>query len=260
MPISLRAEITFGHKPGYERSKLPVESGSLPARLKGCPSRVIFVALPFCRICHLILGKVYVNPANKIRSVIYLLAALMPLLVPAARADNKVMGEIEFDGASKVERTSGVWVDGQYVGYLGELKGSKKLLLLPGEHQITVRQGGYLDFTRTVSVRAGGKELIPVKMEKDTSVRLPRVTAEIKLDVRPNRAAVFVDGVFIGHVGEFTGIGKALLVEPGKRKISITLPGYQTFQTEIDLAPNQKSTIKTDLVSGGPAQGAPLSQ
>jgi hypothetical protein len=32
--------------------------------------------------------------------------------------------------------------------------------------------------------------------------------------------------VFIGHVAEFTGIGKALLVEPGKRKIKISLPGY----------------------------------
>ncbi len=175
----------------------------------------------------------------------------------AAHADNRVLGEIELDGASKVEKTSGVWVDGQYVGYLGELKGSKKLLLLPGAHQITVRQGGYLDFTQAVSVRAGEKQVISVKMEKDTSVRLPRVTAEIKLDVRPSRAAVFVDGVFIGHAGEF---GRGLLVEPGKRKITITLPGYQTFETEIDLAPNQKSTIKTDLPAGGPAQGTPLPQ
>jgi hypothetical protein len=181
-------------------------------------------------------------------------------LPPAVHADDKILGEIELEGASKVENTSGVWVDGQYVGYLGELKGSKKLLLLPGTHEITVRQGGYLDFTQTVSVRAGQKQVIPVKMEKDIRIRLPRVTAEIKLDVRPNRAAVFVDGVFIGHVGEFNGLGKGLLVEPGKRKITITLPGYQTFETEIDLAPNQKSTVKTDLVAGGPAQGAPLAQ
>lgn len=178
----------------------------------------------------------------------------------SARADNKVMGEIDFVGASKVEKTSGVWVDGQYIGYLRELKGSKKLLLLPGQHEIIVRQGGYLDFVRTVSVRGGEKQVLQVAMEKDTRVQLPRITAEIKLDVRPARAAVFVDGVFVGHVGEFTGIGKALLVEPGKRKISITLPGYQTFETDIDLVAHQKSTIKTDLVAGGPAQGAPLNQ
>src|ERR1700686_4022113 len=77
--------------------------------------------------------------------------------IPALHAQNKVLGEVELVGASKVENTSGVWIDGQYVGYLSELKGSKKLLLLPGEHDITVRQGGYLDFTQKISAR-GRKE------------------------------------------------------------------------------------------------------
>src|ERR1700680_4876340 len=176
-------------------------------------------------------------------------------VIPPLYAQNKVLGEVELVGASKVEKTAGVWIDGQYVGYLNELKGSKKLLLLPGEHEITVRQGGYLDFTQKLSVRAGEKQTISVKMEKDTRVELPQVTAEIKLDVKPNRAAVFVDGVFVGHVAEFGGIGKALLVAPGKRKIRITLPGYQTFETDIELVANQKSTIKTEMVAGGPAEG-----
>ncbi|SRR6266849_6796364 len=38
-------------------------------------------------------------------------------------AGNDVLGEIELVDATKVEKTSGVWVDGQYVGYLKELKG-----------------------------------------------------------------------------------------------------------------------------------------
>ena len=179
---------------------------------------------------------------------------------PAVQAGNDVLGQVDLVGATKVEQTSGVWIDGQYVGYLQELKGSKKILLLPGEHEITVRQGGYLDFVRKVSVRAGETQTIDVTMEKDTRVELPRITAEIKLDVNPNRAAVFVDGVFVGHVAEFTGIGKALLVTPGKRKIRITLPGYQNFETDIDLVANQKSTIKTDLVKGGPPEGTRLPQ
>jgi hypothetical protein len=182
------------------------------------------------------------------------LLALLPFAV-FLRAGNDVLGEIELVGATKVERTSGVWVDRQYVGYLQELKGSKKVLLLPGEHEIIVRQGGYLDFVQKVSVRAGEKHVINVKMEKDTRVQMPRITAEIKLDVSPNRAAVFVDGVFVGHVAEFSGIGRALLVEPGKRKVTISLPGYQTFNTEVELVANQKSTIKTALAKGGAPEG-----
>jgi PEGA domain len=203
------------------------------------------------------------NPLAKGRSLFCLsvfalsicaLTALLPLL----HADNKVLGEVDLVGASKVENTSGVWVDDQYVGYLGELKGSKKLLLLPGEHSITVRQGGYLDFVQKVSVRAGEKQSLNVKMEKDTRVSLPKITAEIKLDVKPNRAAVFVDGVLVGHVAEFGGVGHAMLVAPGKHAIKISLPGYQTFETDIDLVANQKSTVKTDMVAGGPAEGTPL--
>jgi hypothetical protein len=195
-----------------------------------------------------------------IRSLFCLLVLLvLSVFVPGLHAENKVLGEVELIGSSKVENTSGVWVDGQYVGYLNELKGSKKLLLLPGEHDITVRQGGYLDFTQKIAVRAGEKQTVDVKMEKDTRVQLPQITAEIKLDVKPNRAAVFVDGVFVGHVAEFTGIGKALLVAPGKHSIKVSLPGYQTFETDIELVANQKSTVKTDMVAGGPAEGTPLS-
>jgi hypothetical protein len=192
----------------------------------------------------------------------FLLSVLLTSLVSvyAVDAENDVLGEVELVGASKVEKTSGVWIDRQYVGYLNELKGSKKILLLPGEHEIVVRQGGYLDFMRKVSVRAGQKQVIAVKMEKDLRVQMPQVTAEIKLDVNPNRAAVFVDGVFVGHVAEFNGIGRALLVTPGKRKVIISLPGYQTFETDIDLVANQKSTIKTELVKGGPAEGTSLPQ
>lgn len=179
---------------------------------------------------------------------------------PTLHAGNGVLGQVDLVGATNVEETSGVWIDGQYVGYLRELKGSKKILLFPGEHEITIRQGGYVDFVQKVTVRAAETQTINVKLEKDTRVQLPRITAEIKLEVNPNRAAVFVDGVFVGHVAEFGGIGRALLVTPGKRKITISLPGYQTFETDIDLVPNQKSTVKTDLVKGGAAEGVPLQQ
>jgi hypothetical protein len=198
----------------------------------------------------------HISPMRSLLCVVIFLSFV--LFIPGLHADNTVLGEVELTGATKVENTSGVWVDGQYVGYLSELKGSKKLLLLPGEHEITVRQGGYLDFNQKVLVHAGEKQAIEVKMEKDTRVALPKITAQIKLDVKPNRAAVFVDGVYVGHIAEFEGVGRAMLVAPGKHKITISLPGYQNFETDIDLVANQKSTIKTELVKGGPAEGPAL--
>ena len=43
-------------------------------------------------------------------------------LVTVAYAENKVLGELELAGSIDIERASGVWVDGQYLGYLKELK------------------------------------------------------------------------------------------------------------------------------------------
>jgi len=169
-------------------------------------------------------------------------------------AANEVLGELQLEGATKVERTSGVWIDGQYLGYLDELKGSKKILLLPGTHKLAVRQNGYVDFTRDVVLHPGEKQLVSVSMVKDTRYVMPAVTSEIKMSINPDRAAVFLDGQFVGHAAEFGGIAKSLIVAPGHRKISITLPGYETFNTEIDLAPNQKFVLKTDLVKSGNPQ------
>jgi len=169
-------------------------------------------------------------------------------------ADNKVLGELQFEGATNVERGSGVWVDGQYLGYLKELKGSKTVLLLPGEHEVVVRQAGYKDFLQRVTLQPGDKRLIQVSLQKDPRLQMPAVTAEIKLSVDPDRAAVFVDGMFAGHAGELGGVGEGLLVAPGKRRITISLPGYRSFETEVELAPNQKFEIKTKLMRAAISQ------
>ena len=169
-------------------------------------------------------------------------------------ASNEVLGELQLDGATRVERTSGVWIDGQYLGFLDELKGSKKILLLPGTHKLSVKQNGYVDFARDVVLHAGEKQVVRVTMTKDTRYVMPPVTSEIKMSVNPGRAAVFLDGQFVGHAAEFGGIGKSLIVAPGHRKLSLSLPGYETFNTEVDLSPNQKFVLKTDLVKSGNPQ------
>jgi PEGA domain-containing protein len=187
------------------------------------------------------------------------LALVALLLTPAIYAgNNEVMGEILFEGKSKVEKTSGVWVDGKYVGYLKELHGSKKVLLLPGEHVISVRQVGYQEFTQRVMVQPNQKYLVRVTMERAATQPMPAVTATVKIVVNPNRAAVFVDGQFVGHVGEFDGAHQGMLVAPGPHKIKVALPGYETFETEIMAQGNQKVEVKTDLKKSGTGTGDPI--
>lgn len=182
------------------------------------------------------------------------------LLPPALLAGNQVMGELRLEGKTKVERTSGVWIDGQYVGYLKELKGNKRVLLLPGEHVVSVRQNGYQDFTQRVVLTPGQKLTVEVAMQKAPTGATPAAWSTVKIDVNPPRAAVFLDGSFVGHVAEFEGLGRALLVAPGTHNIKISLPGYKTFTSEISPLPHQKVELKTTLQKGDSSADEPVPQ
>jgi hypothetical protein len=109
-----------------------------------------------------------------------------------------------------------------------------------------------------VILEPGQKHVIQVAMQKNPAAQFPDATAQIKMSVSPNRAAVFVDDQFVGHVDEFDGPGQALLVAPGKRRVKITLPGYRTFETELNLLAEQKFELKTDLFKGSILQAGPL--
>jgi hypothetical protein len=180
------------------------------------------------------------------------------LFVGTAFADNTVMGTLHFEGKSKVEKTSGVWIDGQYVGYLKELKGSKKVMLLPGEHEVVVRQDGYQDFSQKVVIQPGQLQTISVVMAKGVTGPTPTQRATVKIDVKPDRAAVFVDGLFVGHVGEFQGVGRGMLIAPGEHHIRIVLPGYTSFETDINPLANQKVEVKTELTQSSEPLPDPL--
>jgi hypothetical protein len=193
--------------------------------------------------------------------IVFLSLCLIPLVGFAhsqkSQVPNQVLGEVQFIGPDKAEKTSGVWIDGQYVGYVAELKDDKKVMLLPGTHEISFRQTGYLDSTQSYVVEPAKKLIITVKLDKDPKAEYSTVTSEIKLKVTPDRAAVFVDGSFAGYVKQFSGIGRAMLVSPGDHHIKIALAGYQEFNTDVKLLPKQKITVKTDLVAGSIEQAPP---
>jgi hypothetical protein len=195
---------------------------------------------------------------QKLAAVLAALLSCAALTAPRARADdNKIMGEVNFVPSTKVEKSAGVWIDGQYVGHVSELKGDKKILLLPGQHDLNVRQSGYTDFDQKVTVEPGKTLEVMVQLARDPRVQYSKVTSEIKLHVEPDRAAVFLDGSFVGYVHEFGGVGRSMLVSPGKHEIKIALPGYRDFTSEVNLLPKQKFTIETKLLTGSINQAGP---
>ena len=171
-------------------------------------------------------------------------------LVGVVHAEDRVQAELRFAAHNKEEKTAGVWVDGQYVGSVKEVNGDKKVLLLPGKHEILVRQAWYQDHVEHAILEPGELHVVKLSMVKLARIPNHEATGELKISATPNRAAVFVDNQFAGHVDEFDGVGKAMLLTPGRHSVRIALPGYLPFETVVDLRPHQKLKIQTELVKG----------
>jgi hypothetical protein len=194
-------------------------------------------------------------------SHIRLSALIAIFLVSAAcllQAENRVLAELRFVPSTSADKGAGVWVDGQYVGYVKELKGDKKVLLLPGKHDIVVRQAWYKDYVTEALLQPGQVHTITISLAKDVRTSPVPATGELKISATPARAAVFVDDQFAGHVDEFDGPGQAMLLTPGHHRIRIALPGYLPFDNVVDLRANQKLKIETALVKGSITEAGSL--
>jgi hypothetical protein len=179
-------------------------------------------------------------------------------LVGMVHAEDRVQSELKFVAHNKAEKTAGVWVDGQYVGFVKELTGDKKIVLLPGKHEVLVRQAWYKDYVEQVILEPGQTSVVNVALVRDQHPTSREATGELKISATPSRAAVFVDNQFAGHVDEFDGVGKAMLLTPGRHSVRVALPGYLPFETVVDLRPHQKLKLQTDLVKGSITEAGSL--
>ena len=188
------------------------------------------------------------------------LSSLLAIMVIAGMvgAEDRVQAELRFVAHNNDEKTAGVWVDGQYVGFVKELAGEKKLILLPGKHEIIVRQAWFDERVVQVILEPGQVREINVHLVKSARIPSREATGELKISATPSRAAVFVDNQYAGHVDEFDGVGKAMLLTPGQHRIRIALPGYLPFDTVVDLRPRQKLKLETQLVKGSITEAGTL--
>lgn len=186
-----------------------------------------------------------------------LLLPICLIMIATLHAEDRAQAELRFAPAGNAERHAGVWVDGYYIGYVNEFE-DKRVLLLPGMHEIVARQAWYEDYVEHVMLEPGSVYNMKLSMVKEERMPSAGPTAEVKISATPARAAVFVDEQFAGHSDEFDGPGQAMLVMPGQHKLSIALPGYQPFEVTLNVRPHQKLKITTKLQKGSISQAGPL--
>ncbi len=72
-------------------------------------------------------------------------------------------------------------------------------------------------------------------------------TPEIRLEVKPKQAQVYVDGYYAGIVDDFDGTFQRLRIQPGTHELVLYLQGYQTVRQNIHVGSGQDSKIKFQM-------------
>jgi hypothetical protein len=64
-------------------------------------------------------------------------------------------------------------------------------------------------------------------------------TGGLSFEITPGTAEVFLDGSYVGTVGQFTPTTQPLGVTPGRHRIEIRAQGYRTLDFDVDIVAGQ---------------------
>ncbi len=139
---------------------------------------------------------------------------------------------------------AGVFVDDKYVGPAANFGFARKYAVAAGEHQITLRDPRYQDFSTKVKIEAGKTTTLKQALQPETLADPPYGTLRVeggssKFD------AVFLNDKFMGHVDEFNNFAQGLLLKPGEYTLKVVSPGgKQEFEQKITIEENKKTTVR----------------
>lgn len=72
-------------------------------------------------------------------------------------------------------------------------------------------------------------------------------TGELKFEVRPQHAEVYVDGYYAGVVDDFDGFAQSMRLEEGPYHIEIVADGYEPAAFDVRIQPGRRISFERDL-------------
>ena len=84
----------------------------------------------------------------------------------------------------------------------------------------------------------------------DMNVAMIAGWGAVEMNVKPNRADVWVDGKYVAEARDLDGYPSYLWLEKGPHHVAVYKAGYKTFEEEIDVARGMKRELKLRLEPG----------
>jgi hypothetical protein len=146
---------------------------------------------------------------------------------------------------------AGLFVDGKYLGPAGRFTVPEKYTVEPGDHEVTLRDPRYEDYTTKVTVQAGKTAKISYKL-KPVEVPPPPYGrlrfggdgAESFLSVTSgDTGPVYINGKFYGFIDELNNAGGGLLLPPGTYELRLEPVNFQPVNQPITIEANKVTVV-----------------
>ncbi len=137
---------------------------------------------------------------------------------------------------------AGVFIDGKYMGPAANFRMARKYAVPAGEHEVKLADPRYEEATTKVQIVAGKTTVI-----KETLKALPLAKppfGRLRVETSDKYAAVFVDGKFMGHSGEFNNPMQGLLLNPGDYTVKVVPPSGPEHEEKIKIEADKVAIIK----------------
>jgi hypothetical protein len=114
---------------------------------------------------------------------------------------------------------AGVFIDGKYLGPAGNFGVGRKYTVAAGEHEVRLSEPRYEDVVTKVTVQAGKTAKLAQTMKELPLAKPP--FGRLRTISVDKFAAVYVNGKFMGHAGEFNNSVQGLMLNPGAYAVKI---------------------------------------
>ena len=108
---------------------------------------------------------------------------------------------------------AGVFIDGKYLGPAGNFGVGRRYMLVAGDHEVRLSEPRYEDVVAKVTIQPGKTTKLAQTMKALPPAKPP--FGRLRTISTDKFAAVYVNGKFMGHAGEFNNPVQGLLLNPG---------------------------------------------
>jgi hypothetical protein len=146
---------------------------------------------------------------------------------------------------------AGLFVDGKYVGPAGRFTVPEKYQVAPGDHEVTLRDPRYEDFTTKVTVRPRKTTKISYKLKHVEPAKPPFGRLRFGGDgeesflsvTAGDTGAVYINDKYYGFIDELNNAGGGLLLNPGTYNVHVVSDKFGDFTKSVTIEANKVTVI-----------------